>query len=333
MRKNGLTFIVLSCMILFSAMQTFAAEAKGYKIVLASFATFDEAKSALEKLGSKIGDSEVTLQKKYHFEIAARSSGKAFMLAVEPIETQEGAKSVQKQFQKYYPDAYINGYFGPTQGALFFKPPESNSPDEEVNASEANTTAEAVKSVEENSSTPATPIVETTTAEATVVNEPSKPEERNDSVWMIALVLIIIVGWGMWKIRISKEPAKEFKEKYEEAVTESESEDRVEMIESEAFSVVEEDDTPKSEQPKVFEPERDIFYKLKNNMFFMTLIEELKVAADSKDDQRCHDLVDEVLRYQKNFRNSEMIATMKNLVETKGYDQLSSLITREMAEE
>ncbi len=329
MRKSGIKFLLLSWMILFAAVQIYAAEAKGYKIVLASFGTFDEAKSALDKLGSKIGDSEATLQKKYHFEIAARSSGKAFMLAIEPIETEDGAQTVLKQFQKYYPDAYVNGYFGPTKGAIFFKSPENNSPVEELNASEVNTTAEVEKNVSENISTPVKPEVEVATADDVSLSE----EENTNAGWIIAFILITAVVGMVWKNRRSSEPVKAFKEKYEEAVEESESEDRVEMIESEAFSIVEEDDTPKSEQPKVFEPERDIFYKLKNNMFFVTLIEELKVAADNKDDQRCHDLVDEVLRYQKNFRKSEMIVTMKNLVETKGYDQLSSLITREMAEE
>lgn len=329
MRKSGIKFLLLSWMILFAAVQIYAAEAKGYKIVLASFGTFDEAKTALDKLGSKIGDSEATLQKKYHFEIAARSSGKAFMLAIEPIETEDGALTVLKQFQKYYPDAYVNGYFGPTKGAIFFKSPENKSPAEELNASEVNTTAEVEKNVSENTSTPVKPEVEAATEEVS-----SSEESNSNAGWIIAFVLITaVIGMVLWKNRRSSEPVKAFKEKYEEAVEESESEDRVEMIESEAFSIVDDDDTAKSEQPKVFEPERDIFYKLKNNMFFVTLIEELKVAADSKDDQRCHDLVDEVLRYQKNFRNSEMIATMKNLVETKGYDQLSSLITREMAQE
>jgi len=328
MRKSGIKFLLLSWMILFAAIQTYGAEAKGYKIVLASFGSFDEAKTALEKLGSKIGASEFALQKEYHFEIAARSSGKAFMLAVEPIETQQGAQSVLREFQKYYPDAYVNGYFGPTQGAIFFKPPETKNQVEEINATEVNTTAKVEKSVAENTSTPVKPEVEVATEEVS-----SSEESSTNAGWIIAFVLITAVIAVVWKFRRSKEPVKEFKEKYEEAVAEGENEDRVEMIESEAFSVVEEDDTPKSEQPKVFEPERDIFYKLKNNMFFVTLIEELKVAADSKDDQRCHDLVDEVLRYQKNFRKSEMIATMKTLVETKGYDQLSSLITREMAEE
>ncbi|MDD2781087.1 SPOR domain-containing protein [Sulfuricurvum sp.] len=332
MRKNGLTFIVLSCMILFSAMQTFAAEAKGYKIVLASFASFDEAKSALEKLGSKVGENELVLQKEYRFDIVARPSGKAFMLAIEPLETQQGAESVLKQFKKHYPDAYINGYFGPTQGALFFKPAESNSPTTEVNATEANTTAEAVKSVEENSSTPATPIVKTATTEANVTEEGSVSEEANsNSVWMIiALVLFGAIVWGVWKKTKSKESVQEFKEKYEETIQEEESEDRLEVIESEAFVTVDEDETPPPSEPKLFEPEPDIFYKLKKNMFFITLMGELKTAADNKDDQRCHDLMDEVLRYQKNFRKSDIIAKMQKFIETKAYDQLSSFINREI---
>ena len=329
MRKNGIKFLLLSCLILFGTIQTYGAEAKGYKIVLASFGTFDEAKTALDKLGSEIGESEFGLQKEYHFEIAARSSGKAFMLAVEPIETQQGAQSVLRAFQKYYPDAYVNGYFGPTKGAIFFKSPETKSSVEEINVSEVNTTAKVEKSTAENNSTPVASALE-----AATVEEVSSSEEQNSSAgWIIAFVLITSVLAIVWKFRTAKKPVKEFREKYEEAVEEGENEDRVEMIESEAFSLVEEDDTPKSEEPKVFEPERDIFYKLKKNLFFMTLMGELKAAAESKDDQRCHDLLDEILRYQKNFRKSEVIRTMKTLVETKGYDQLSSLIMRELSEE
>ncbi|OHD90387.1 MAG: hypothetical protein A2W83_02905 [Sulfuricurvum sp. RIFCSPLOWO2_12_43_5] len=61
----------------------------------------------------------------------------------------------------------------------------------------------------------------------------------------------------------------------------------------------------------------------------MTLMGELKAASDSKDDQRCRDLMDEVLRYQKNFRTSEIITVMQNLIETKAYDELALVISRE----
>lgn len=330
MKKNGMKFILLSWIILLVSIHSYAAEAKGYKIVLASYATFDEAKTALDALGSKIGDSELTLQKEYRFEIAARSSGKAFMLAVEPIETEKGAESVLKQFKKYYPDAYVNGYFGPTKGAVFFKPLQPANVIEEANATEANMRAEIEKKVEENVST--APPLEAVAADKNLPDDLSAPEESESKTGLfISLLIAGAILVTLWKTRNSKDsqPVKEFKEKYEEAVEEAESEDRVEMIESEAFSTVEEDESSHSIQPKVFEPEPDIFYKLKKNTFFMTLIGELKAAADSKDDQRCHALMDEVLRYQKNFRKSEIITAMQNLIETKTYEQLSLFISRE----
>lgn len=330
MNKNGIKFIVFSWMILFAVMQTYAAEAKGYKIVLASFGTFDEAKTALDTLGSKIGDSELALQKEYHFDIAARASGKAFMLAVEPIETENGAESVLKQFQKYYPDAYINGYFGPTKGAVFFKPLHSVNIIEEAHRTEANMTLDREKKVEENIST--TEPLEAVIVDKNLLDGLSKAEESKSKTGLFISFLIVgAIVFALWKARQSKDmqPVKEFKEKYEEAVEEGEREDRIEMIESEAFSRVEEDEQPHNVQPKVFEPAPDIFYKLKKNIFFMTLIGELKAAADSKDDQQCHALMDEVLRYQKNFQKSEIITVMKNLIETKAYDQLSLFITRE----
>ena len=324
MIKNGIKFILLSWFIMIAVVDLYAAEAKGYKIVLASFATFDEAKSALDKLGLKVGDTEYALQKEYHFEISARSSGKAFMLVVEPFDTQKGVESVLKVFKKHYPDAYVNGYFGPTQGAVFLKQPEVKSIVQEVNATEFNVTDEAETSVDENNSAVSDAKESVNAGE----NDPTLEQPDNRGV-LIVLFLIAILLFGIWKIRKLK-TFHAFKEKYEEPLQEGESEDRVEMIESEAFSVIEEVEEPQSLQPKVFEPEPDVFYKLKKNMFFMTLMGELKSAADSKDDQRCHDLMDEVLRYQKNFRQSEMIAVMQNHINTKSYDQLSLFINSEM---
>lgn len=254
------------------------------------------------------------------------------MLAVEPIETEKGAAAVLKQFKKHYPDAYVNGYFGPTKGALFYKPSQAESVTLEANATEVNSTSAVEKNIEENS-TITTPPVEPTIAQKDVVVESVVPEEpKSNSGWLIALLIGGILLLGAWRVKAKKTPQRvqEFKEKYEEAVQEGESEDRLEIIESESFVIVEEDEAPQKNEPKVFEPEPDIFYKLKKNMFFVTLIEELKAAANSKDDQRCHDLMAEVLRYQKNFRKSEMIETMQNFIESKAYDQLSQFIDREM---
>ncbi|MDD5159011.1 MAG: hypothetical protein PHI47_03085 [Sulfuricurvum sp.] len=323
MRKNGMKFVLISWIILLVSIHSHAAEAEGYKVVLASYATFDEAKDALGKLDSKIGASELALQKEYHFDIAARASGKAFMLAVEPIETEKGAGTVLQQFKKHYPDAYINGYFGPTKGAVFFKPSQPEIDIKEVPVPEVNMTT-AVKDEFEQNTTASAPV------KPVIVNK--NPEEPKSKIEvMIALFSIVAIALVLWKMRKqnSSKPVKEFKEKYEEAVEESESEDRVERIESEAFIPVNTKEVPQSTQAKVFEPDPDIFYKLKKNIFFMTLIGELKAAADSKDDQRCHALMDEVLRYQKNFRKSETITAMQNLIDTKAYDQLSLFIARE----
>lgn len=330
MKNNRITFILLGWMLLFATIQTYASELKGYKVVLASFGSFDEAKTALAKLGSNIGASELALQSAYRFEIVARASGKRFMLAVEPIETEKGAESVLKQFKKYYPDAYVNGYFGPTKGAIFFKPLQPANVIGEANVTEADMKGEVEKKIEENGST--APPLEAVVADKNLPADLSVPEESESKTGLFVSLLIAgAILFALWKARQLKDlkPAKEFKEKYEEAVEEGESEDRVEMIESEAFSAVDEDESPRSIQPKVFEPDSDIFQKLKKNIFFMTLMGELKTAADSKNDQQCNALMDEVLRYQKNFRKSEIITTMQNLIHSKAYDQLSILITRE----
>jgi hypothetical protein len=318
--KNILSLIWI---VLFLTVYTYAGEAKGYKIVLASFPTFDEAKKALDSVGEKIMVEERTLQTKHHFEIVARSSGKAFMLAVEPIETQTDADKVLKTFRQLYPDAFVSSYYGPTEGSVFLKP----SVKSEVNTTVETNTTNVPVAAKEKVSVP---------VEVKVVNEPAVETEESKSALFIVIAFFGIGIVGYLGFKLFRKRFRQVDKSRENGLDEHVPEDLVELIEEEAQTeeAVEESERFLSEKPispvKVFEPETDVFYKLKKNIFFITLLGELKEAADIKDESRCRDLIDEILRYQKNFRQSVIIAVMDRFVETKAFEHLSALIAKEI---
>lgn len=310
--------IILAVVMFLNFIEAYASEAKGYKIVLASFPTFDEAKAKLNDLSQNIGDAEKALQKRYGFEIAARPSGKAYMLAIEPFQTEKDAQEVLKTFKHFYPDSYINGYFGPTKGAVFLND-ESLQPD--VN-----------QTLEDNTSTVAKPIPSVQSQELVTPIVQVK-EEPSHKVWILISVLgIAVLGLLGWFLKGNRkhESLKAFKERYEETISDEDNEDRVEVIESEAYSEVEESEISKEVGQKQFEPESDIFFKLKKNTFFMSLMGELKSAADNKDYARCSDLLAELMRYQKNFKKSVKMDILQQLVDKREFERLATFINNEM---
>ena len=62
----------------------------------------------------------------------------------------------------------------------------------------------------------------------------------------------------------------------------------------------------------------------------MTLLGELKGAAEIKDHLRCIDLMSELMRYQKNFKKSAKMDALMNLVEAKEFERLAMFINNEM---
>lgn len=310
--------IITAFFLFFGFLEMYGADAKGYKIVLASFGTFEEAKGKLNDLSKQIEDDEKKLQHQYGFEIVARPSGKAFMLAIEPIEREEDAKVVLKGFKRLYPDGYINGYFGPTEGTVFLKV--------ESLKEEANQTLEA-----NTSNVPEVMNVVQSPEPADVSIAPIK-EDPHRMVWVVigvfGIVALGLIGWFLQRKKTDK-PQKGFKEKYEEALAE-ESEDRVEVIESEAFNVCEEIEDKTEAELKQLIPERDIFDKLKKNSFFITLLGELKSAAETKDHVRCLDVMAELMRYQKNFKKSSKMSMFQRLIETKEFESLAIRINNEI---
>lgn len=290
----------------FLSIHTYAAQSKGYKIVLASFPTLDEAKAKLAILDSQLGADERAIQEKYHYEIVARSSGKAFILAIEPLETKAITDQVIKQFGHLYPDAYSNGYFGPTEGAVVLEHTQIARVVEEVNRS-------IIQKVEKR---PEVKAIE-------VKNTPVEDEEENVSFWIIiaGVGILMAILLSMFKRRIPTPSPSSIESEIEILDVNNREEIVSEAIELPA-------NVP---DPSPIEAvQSDIFYRLKKNMFFITILKELKDAADAKDTSRCHDLMREVLLYQKNFRKSNAIATMDKLLKDKNFSELSAFISNEI---
>jgi len=307
MMKYGFKVWIIGCMIILSAVHGYASQAKGHKVVLASFPTFDEAKSKLAILDSQLGADERAIQEKYHYEIVARASGKAFILAIEPLETKVIADQVIKQFGHLYPDAYSNGYFGPTEGAVVLEHTPIDTVVEEVNRS-------IVQKVE----------MRPEVKEIEVKNTPVEDEEKSMLFWIViaGVSILIAILLSMFKRRITTPSPSSIESEIEILDVNSIEEIVPEEIELPAVII--------PDPSQLEEAENDIFYRLKKNMFFITILKELKDAADAKDASRCHDLMREVLLYQKNFRKSNAIATMDEWVEGKNFSQLSAFISNEI---
>ncbi len=305
MMKYGFKVWMIGWLVILSAVYGYASEAKGYKVVLASFPTFDEAKAKLAILDSQLGADERAIQEKYHYEIVARSSGKAFILAIEPLETKAITNQVIKQFEHLYPDAYSNGYFGPTEGAIVLEHTQIVPVVEDVNRS-------ILQKVEKSTKVK---IIE-------AKNPPMNDEEKIVPFWIIIAGVLVLTAvlFRVFKRRVPTQVSSS---------TQSEKEildvNGMEEIISEEVELPEVRVTVHSQSD-----ENDIFYRLKKNIFFMTILNELKDAAESKDASRCHDLMNEVLRYQKNFSKSNVITTMEELVESKNFSQLSVFINGEI---
>ncbi|MDD2829344.1 MAG: hypothetical protein PHW18_07215 [Sulfuricurvum sp.] len=318
MKSYGLKIIV-TLTILLSALSLYAGEPKGYKIVLASFGSFDEAKGALNKIGEKLGDEEKGLQAKEKFEIVARPSGKAYILAIEPIESESGSKNVLKQFKKFYSGAYVNGYFGPTPGSV------SLASERKSDVVEENTTQETpiVTPVIENNITEKVAIPKA--SEIVSITEEEKPKNFRPIIYMI--ILLIAIGGSIFYLR---------KRLFSQVASSEESKSLESLKEVDSELMVEEDDNRISEDNSLPHVEalggtnKDIFYTFKKNMFFITLLNELQSAAQRKELGRCNEIMDEILRYQKNFQKSAIMASMKDLLDAKELEKLAVFIGSEI---
>jgi hypothetical protein len=117
-------FFTFFCVVLLAYTSVYAKPVQGYKIVLNSFATFDDAKEALDVTGKNLTKAQVDLLEKYHCSLLARPSGKGYIVVIEPFEQKKEAIRVAKEFKAAFLDAYISGYFGPTKNSVFWKSKE-----------------------------------------------------------------------------------------------------------------------------------------------------------------------------------------------------------------
>lgn len=157
---------------------THANEQQGYKVVLVSFSTFNEAKEKLALFDATLRvKKELALQETYHFEILARPSGKAFIIALEPFEKKESAEAVLHQFKQFYPDGYVNGYFGPTDGSVVWKH----------------------KSVD--SATAKSDTIQTKTSDSVHIKPSNESSESHAWVWILIVVLIVIANGVLFFVR------------------------------------------------------------------------------------------------------------------------------------
>lgn len=104
-------------MVLLATLSFGDTKPQGHKIVLNTFSTLQEASAKMDKI--VLSDRTAQLKAKYGFDIVSRSSGKSYILAVEPIQDEHGTQEVLSHFKTVFKDAYSSGYYGPTVGSVF----------------------------------------------------------------------------------------------------------------------------------------------------------------------------------------------------------------------
>lgn len=154
------------------------------------------------------------------------------------------------------------------------------------------------------------------------VEEESKSSGGYGWLWVPALLLIIVGSLAfVWKGFGSR------RETFDES----------DIIRNDAIiTQSEETNSQESKESSIISPKKevldhtDIFYRFTQNVFFSDILRELKVACDAQDTQEVVRCMEEIEKYQKNFRRSSVIATMSRLVSKEGFTQLSQLIEKEM---
>lgn len=297
--RYSIKIILVGFGLLIGILNLYADEAKGYKIILSSFQTLEEANSSMQMLGSRTGNDEAALQKKYGYDIVARASGKAFIIAIEPFSSQESAEKVKKEFVEFYPSSYISGYFGPTEGAIILAPKN--------------------KVIQTQS-------IPSVTIEKNIIST-DNPHTRFSWLWSVLGGIIIALGI-FWYIR-SRISAQKIDPKEDHTLS-IDNKDSVEGYDTANMVSQLKVNSENSHTTKSLDDQtilqKDIFYRLQKNVFFKTLLDELKKAAQSKNEQRCHEVMEEIFRYQKNFRQSEKITSLQQYIDNKEFDKLVELI-------
>lgn len=296
--------MALGIWLLLECNQLLAEEAIGYKILLSSFQTLDDANRSLHILGDQIGKKEFELLERYHYDLVARPSGDSFIIAIEPFSSKEDAKHVKKLFDQYYSDAYINGYYGPTEGTITYSRIQKSK------SVMASSTIDS--SVEDN------PMDRN--------HELKEHQERSSTFqWVIVFGSIIVGLVGFLMIHRFRSEKKRLMNHHGDTITIDSFAEKMIPLETEVEPAVE--SAPLVRQSNAeHDLKNDIFYKLQKNIFFKTLLDELQKAAQAKNDQRCKEILEEIIRYQKNYKQSRTITLFQEYIEQNQFDKLLKLI-------
>lgn len=93
-----------------------------YKVVLGSYNTLQSAENRLKQLEKQLSGDYGSIQNKYGCTIVARPSGRAFLIAAEPLKSRQDASDVRKRFSPLFSDAYIDKYYGTKSGKTKIEP-------------------------------------------------------------------------------------------------------------------------------------------------------------------------------------------------------------------
>jgi hypothetical protein len=301
-------------LILLTSLSLLAGDIQGEKVVLSSFKTFDEAKNKLKEIETKMSPNDIELRNKHHFDFVARKSGHAYIVVIEPIKTVDEATTILKHFKKTFADAYADHYYGPTQGAIIL----SLTPNDNTYV-EPKVTNTPPSPISQKTVTPSAKMPSAT--ERLEVEQKNQKERTYGWLWTPALIFIFI--GGLIFVR------KGFKSR-------GSSFDDNDLIQNDKI-IVEEYEKNRREPnaaPIVFSKKdlfenTDIFYRFTQNIFFNEILRELKEACDTQDAQEVIRCMNEIEKYQKNFRRSSVIASMSRLVGKNGFNELSQLIEKE----
>jgi signal transduction histidine kinase len=89
------------------------------KIILASTENAQQITSTFNTFIEKtLNDNFLQLQQRYKFDIVARSSGRSYILVLEPFLSYSDAKTVKKELPSSYKDAFINKYTPPENESI-----------------------------------------------------------------------------------------------------------------------------------------------------------------------------------------------------------------------
>lgn len=290
----------LFLLVIFVNTQGYAAEAKGYKIVLASFPKFDDAKEKLKAVGAQITDEGKELQSKYHFKIVARASGRAFVVSVEPMESEEAVDKVLDYFKKTFPDAYGDKYYGPTKGTIFLEDLKTKTVEVEVNTTKS--AGVESKAAVTKPKALITPISGDELSEDGAVGSPW--------IWWSAMGLFFVIAGLLIKRRVSHEKKKKI----------DEAKWKLSRINGKNKKIL-------ADEEKSLE---DIFYRFLRNKTFLVVLRELKSASDNANKNICLDKMSVIMKYQQGFRKSSVISAMSALLDKGSFTELSKRIDKEI---